>query len=199
MRGYRVTREQAREPGRHERLYLRKAGRALTDDEGARLWKGLRPDGLALGTSALYSSTYDCADVGRPSCLTFELWLCQTSLARLTEQLDAALARAGAEDGELGAHVDVAEAGGPRCKGGACAPTAHYSKRDAEYDPSGVRLPVGSPGAVGRCEGDGDCDGGGNVCHAWYLRGGAELAIYYQVRAPTFCGCVDGYCAWFEQ
>lgn len=179
-------------------LYLRRTGRALTDDEGRATFDGLRsPAGVAGGRSAL-SSSHACADAPPASCLAFELWLCQTSLERLTTELDAALAHAGAADGELAVLLDVLEARGPKCGAAAsCPPGPHYSTKDASYDANGPRRPIGN--GAGRCERDGDCEGPGNDCFAWYLQGGAEQLLYRRYPQPTFCGCVERTCTWFDQ
>ena len=149
------------------------------------------------GHSALYS-IYTCPDAPPASCLTFELWLCQTSLQRLSEELDAALVRAGAEGGELAVKIEVLEARGPKCSvATSCTPNPHYSTKTTTYDADAARRPL-SEGA-GRCDHDGECEGPGNNCFAWYLQGGVELLLYRQYPQPTFCGCIEHACTWFYQ
>jgi hypothetical protein len=204
MRGV-LVRDSPRRVGRYavsgvddDHLYLRREGRALTEAEGKATFSALRPTGLSTGSSALHS-IHTCSDVPRASCLHFTLWLCQTSLDRLTGELDAALAQAGASDGELGVVVRALEARGPKCKPDATCPLdRHYGSPEGTYDPKGARRALGDGG--GRCDRDNDCEGGhSNSCHAWYLSGGVENLIYISRPSPTFCGCIDGACTWFDQ
>lgn len=179
-------------------LYVRREGRALSEDEGKATFEGLRPTGLSMGSSALYS-IHRCSDVARASCLHFTLWLCQTSLERFTTELDEALAHAGASDGELGVVLEALEAHGPTCKPDTSCPLdRHYGSPEGTYDPKAARRALGSGG--GRCDRDNDCAGGhSNGCNAWYLRGGIETLLYVSRPNPTFCGCIDGACTWFDQ
>jgi hypothetical protein len=181
-----------------DRLYLRREGRALSEEEGKTAFAALRPAGLSMGMSALYGSAR-CRDVSRASCLHFTLWLCQTSLERFGQELDAALAHAGAADGELGVEVEVLEAHGPKCAPDASCPLDHhYGSPQGTYDPKAKRRALGDGG--GRCDRDNDCEGAdSNSCHAWYLRGGIENAVYISRPMPTFCGCIEGACTWFDQ
>lgn len=178
-------------------------GRPLTEPEGRALWahlgeRGL-PTGLVSGSAALFGTT-KCPGVPDASCLTFTLSLCQTSPERLAAELAAALMAVGAGAGALRATFSTVEQGGPACKAGpACAPTPHASTaRLAPYRAGAPRRPLPT-WSVGACADDGDCEGGGNSCRTWYLRGGAELLILIQYQAPTFCGCVEGQCTWFTQ
>lgn len=199
-----LVRESPRRVGRYAvsaldetRLYLRREGRALSEDEGKATFDALRPAGLSTASSALYS-IHRCADIPRASCLRFTLWLCQTSLERFTAELDGALDHAGAPDGELGVVVEVLEARGPKCKPDTTCPLdRHYGSPEGAYDEAAARRPLGGGG--GRCDRDNDCEGGhSNSCHAWYLRGGVETLIYISRPNPTFCGCIDGACTWFD-
>lgn len=181
---------------------LNRAGRQLTREEGARLWSLLGETraikALSTGSSALYG-TSKCPGVGDASCLTFGVWLCQSSLGEILEQLRLAAAEAGAEDGELFLTLTIHEATGPACKEGPrCVPTPHYSVPDGIYRSTRGRTALEAWGR-GNCRDDGDCEGGGNSCHAWYQRGGVELAIFNQMNQPTFCGCVEHQCSWFTQ
>ncbi len=113
--------------------------------------------------------------------------------------MDAALTRVGAADGALTVRLSIVEVGGPACKDGPrCAPKPHYSTPHGQHD-EGAERHVLPDWKAGACRDDGDCEGGGNSCHAWYLRGGAELAIYVQRPEPAFCGCVERRCTWFTQ
>jgi hypothetical protein len=178
-------------------------GRTLREDEGKALWDLFSREyfprgGLASGSSGLYS-TDKCPSVSKASCFHLQWWACQTSLVALLGWMREAASQIGAGDAELEIVLSPLERRGPTCKDGPeCRPTAHYSKATAIYDPSGARIPS-DLGGSGECKDDGDCDGGGNACEAWYLSGGAELDIYIQVARPTFCGCVSGECAWFTQ
>lgn len=182
-------------------VYLRRPGRALTKEEGEKLWTTFSRDyftrgGLSTGGSALYS-VYKCEDVGDASCLRLSVWICQRDLATIASWAAAAASAIGASDGELGLKLTFVEQP-PSCKAGAgCPPKVHYSTKHARYDPSrGRHL---AKRGIGRCTNDGDCEGGGNTCAAWYLAGGIETAIYIQFAKPTFCGCVESTCNWFTQ
>jgi hypothetical protein len=187
---YRITRLDDRT------LYVKRDGRPLTDAEGKAAFERFMPTGLSTGSSGLFS-IYTCPDVPRASCLTYTMWLCQTSFDRLTGELDAALAGAGAADGEAALKLTVLEARGPRCKGDApCALDRHYGSPKGEYDWHAPRTPLGGRG---RCDRDSECEGSGNGCAAWYLQGGVENLVYIQYSEPTLCGCVHGACSWFTQ
>lgn len=180
-------------------LYVSRDGRKLSVNEGKALRDGFRATGTSSQASAL-DAVQSCPDVSRASCLTLRLWLCQTSLERLTEELDAALTTARADDGELGVKVEVLESEGPRCKlETSCEPDRHYSAHPtlARYEPSAPRRPIG--GGAGHCESDADCEGQENQCLAWYLRGNTTLVSYVAHAEPTFCGCVERACTWFDQ
>lgn len=189
--GYRGTRIDDRT------LYFKRTGRPLTEAEGDAVFSTFRPAGMQMGSSGLWS-IFRCPDVARSGCLRFVVWLCQTSLERVTGDLDAALTRAGAADGEVGLLLEVLEARGPKCKRGeACRPLPHYAFPAATNDPTRSRRPVGR--SIGRCERDGGCEGPGNRCAPWYLQGGIEPLIAQSFPTPRFCGCVEGACTWFEQ
>lgn len=188
---------------KNERTFtLHRMGRPLTVPEGQALWSNLGsrtlPTGLTMGSSALHS-VYKCEGVADASCLTFSLRLCTTSIERFTGELASAAAAVNAPDGELFVNVTAEEGGGPSCKDGPrCIPASHYSTKDTAYRTTRPRTAI-SGWSAGQCEDDGDCEGGGNTCHAWYLRGGAELTIYIQHSEPAFCGCVARQCTWFTQ
>lgn len=181
---------------------LHRAGRPLSSEEGMRLWSLLGETralkSLSSGSSALYS-TAKCPGIADASCLTFSVWLCQSSLNEIAEHLRLVTAEAGAPDGELFVTLTIHEATGPACKGGPrCVPTPHYSVPDGVYRSTRGRTAL-EAWSSGSCRDDGDCEGGGNSCHAWYQRGGAELAILNQMSQPTFCGCLEHKCSWFTQ
>lgn len=183
-------------------ISLHRTGFPLTTDEGTRLWSllgGTRAlKALSSGNSAL-SSAFKCPGIADASCLTFSVWLCQTSLNEIVEQLGVATAEAGAPDGELFVTLTLHEATGPACKEGPrCIPTQHYSVPDGSYRSTRGRTAL-EGWSGGDCRDDGDCEGGGNSCHVWYQRGGPELAILNQMSQPTFCGCVERRCSWFTQ
>lgn len=179
---------------------LHRAGRPFTDAEGKTLWEQIGAAsplrGLSMGSSALYSID-KCPGIADGGCLTFSIHLCQTNLETIAAQLEAAAKQA--PDAELFVTLTAHEAGGPACKDGPrCVPTAHYSTKDEPYRSTPLRnaIPKWSGGA---CRDDGDCEGGGNICQSWYLRGNAELAIAIEHSQPTFCGCVAKQCTWFTQ
>lgn len=182
-------------------VYMRRPGRALTKEEGEKLWRTFSKDyfgrgGMSSGSSALYS-VYKCEDVGDASCLTLSVWVCQKDIATIATWAAEAASAVGAGDGELALKLTFVERP-PSCKdGAACKPQVHYSTKNGRYDPNGERH-LAKRG-TGRCTNDGDCNGGGNNCVAWYLAGGIETLIYIQVSEPTFCGCIERTCNWFTQ
>jgi len=98
-------------------ITLRRAGRQLTSEEGTRLGETRAIKALSSGSSPLYSTT-KCSGVGDGSCLTFGVWLCQSSLGEIMEQLGLATAEARAPDGELFVTLTIHEATGPAAKRG---------------------------------------------------------------------------------
>lgn len=182
-------------------VHMVRRGRALTKEEGEKLWRTFSQDyfgrgGMSMGSSALYS-VYKCQDVGDASCLTLSVWVCQEDIATIATWAAEAAAAIGAGDGELALNLEFVERP-PSCKdGAACTPAVHYSTKDGRYDADGERH-LATRGR-GRCTNDGDCEGPGNACVAWYLAGGAETSIYIQYSEPTFCGCVENTCNWFTQ
>jgi hypothetical protein len=184
-------------------LTFKRTGRALTPSEGETLFRVVNERALPMlpissASSALYS-VHTCADVARASCLFLEGWICQTTVDRLAELLEETLAAANVSDGELVVSFLAHEAGGPRCKKGPkCMPNEHYGAPRGLFEPDALRDPT-EPYGAGRCKDDGDCEGPGNVCQAWYLRGAPELLLYMKKSEPTWCGCVDGGCTWFVQ
>jgi hypothetical protein len=182
-------------------VHMVRKGRALTKEEGEDLWQLFSRDhfargGMTTGSSAL-SSVYKCHDVPDASCLTLAVWACQKDIATIATWAAEAATMIGAPDGELGLNLQFVERP-PSCQNAArCPPKVHYSTKRARYDPGGERhLAVRG---IGRCNNDGDCEGGGNACVAWYLAGGAETDIYVQYSSPTFCGCIEHTCNWFTQ
>lgn len=182
-------------------VHMVRRGRALTKQEGEDLWRTFSHDyfgrgGLSMGSSALYS-VYKCQDVGDASCLTLSVWACQQDIATIATWVAEAASAIGAADGELALNLTFVERP-PSCKdGAACTPKVHYSTKHGRYDPGGERHLTTR--GLGRCTNDGDCEGGGNTCVAWYLAGGAETLIYIQYSEPTFCGCIENTCNWFTQ
>lgn len=179
---------------------LHRAGRSFTDVEGQALWEQIGAAsplrGLSMGNSALFS-VFKCPGIADGGCLTFSIHLCQTSLETIVAQLEAAAKHA--PDAELFVTLTAHEANGPGCKDGPrCVPTPHYSTKDEPYRSTRLRVPI-ERWSSGACRDDGDCEGGGNVCQSWYLRGNAELAIAIEHTQPTFCGCVAKQCTWFTQ
>lgn len=184
-------------------ITLHRAGRALSDAEGEILWPAFSTEyfsrgGLASGSNGL-GSIYTCPHANKAGCFHLSLWACQTSPERLVAWMREATDKRSMGDAEIEMVVELLEAPGPSCKADYCPPAPHYSKKDALYYRDGAREPSNLGGA-GACESDRDCEGAGtNGCRAWYLRGGAETLIFIQVSEPTFCGCVDRQCTWFEQ
>lgn len=179
---------------------LHRVGRPFTEAEGKTLWERIGAasplQGLSTGSSALYSID-KCPGIADGGCLRFSIHLCQTSLETIAAQLEAAAKHA--PDAELFVSLTVHEVGGPACKDGPrCVPTAHYSTKDELYRSTRLRNAIPSWSA-GTCRDDGDCEGGGNTCQSWFLRGNAELLLFVQHDQPTFCGCVSRQCTWFTQ
>lgn len=179
---------------------LHRPGRPFTEAEGKALWEQLGATtpllGMSTGSSAMYS-LHKCPGVADGGCLTFAIHLCQTSLETIISQLEAASSHA--RDAELFVTLTAHEAGGPVCKEGPrCVPTPHYSTKEEPYRSTRLRNAI-PQWSAGTCRDDGDCEGGGNMCQAWYLRGNAELAIGIEHGQPTFCGCVSKQCTWFTQ
>lgn len=176
-------------------------GRALTEEEGTRLWNLFSKDyfsrgGMSSGSSAI-SSVYKCDGIGDASCLKLDVYVCQKDIATIATWASEAAAAIGAPDGELALKLGFMERG-PSCKdGAACPPKVHYSTKNGRYESDGPRN-LATRGR-GRCTNDGDCEGGGNTCIAWHLAGGVETAIYIQYGVPTFCGCIENTCNWFTQ
>ncbi|MBL8923872.1 MAG: hypothetical protein JNJ54_33765 [Myxococcaceae bacterium] len=183
-------------------IILHRAGRPMTRSEGVELWRLLGDEAplveLTMGNSGLFSG-HKCPGVADGACLAFSVNLCAGSLESIAVQLELAAAKVGAGDAELHVTITVNEADGPFCKDGPrCVPTPHYSTKDAVYRPTRFRVRV-EKWSLGACRDDGDCEGPGNSCHAWYRRGGVDLLVYVQHDAPTFCGCVNRRCTWFTQ
>ncbi len=182
-------------------VHMVRPGRALTKEEGEKLWRTFSQDyfgrgGMSVGSSALYS-VFKCPDVGDASCLTLSVWVCQKDIATIATWVAEAASVIGAGDGELALNLEFVERP-PSCKdGAACPPKVHYSTKDGRYDPDDERH-LAARGR-GRCSNDGDCEGGGNACVAWYLAGGPEAGLYIQYAEPTFCGCIESTCNWFTQ
>jgi hypothetical protein len=194
--GFQITADKAKGV-----VYLRRPGTTISDAEGSKLWtlwgqSYFSRAHLSSGSHAI-GSVYTCDGVPRPSCFHLSLYLCQTSIAELARLLAAAATEAGIGNAELGADVTVMEARGPACKSG-CVPQPHYSTKSAKYDPKARRTPIAKPHGAGRCQHDGECQGG-QSCLAWYLSGGPELAYFLQLDEAAFCGCVDRACTFFTQ
>jgi hypothetical protein len=182
-------------------VHLHRDGRALTDAEGAALWKGFSSEvfmqgGLSMGSSGMYS-IYRCDDAAPPSCIKVDMWMCQVSIETLATRVQALLDTQGLADAELTIDARLEEAAGPRCKGDSCRPQPHYSTKDmGTFDAWRPRHSLDD--GRGTCTGDGDCNGS-QTCTAWYLAGGAETAEFRQLPEPTWCGCVEARCTWFTQ
>jgi hypothetical protein len=186
-------------------VHLHRDGRKLDDAGGKQLWEAFNTkvfggDGgvIASATLGMYS-VYSCSDADKPSCVKASVWVCQSSIDLFATRITDALAGAGLGDAELTVDVTAAEPPGPACKqGAACLPAPHYSVKDKKYDPDAPR--ISRHDGSGRCENDGDCEGANrNHCDAWYLGGGAEEDLFIQYHRPTFCGCIEEHCTWFQQ
>lgn len=181
--------------------HLHRDGRAVVDDaEGKRLWDAFSHDVFTTGmSSADYGmySIYTCTDVDKRGCIKVDLWLCQTDLDALVARLDDVLTREALGDVALSIDLRFVEGHGPACKDGAsCTPQPHYSTHSS-YDPLRTRKSE-DPGR-GSCDDDGDCQPSGQSCVAWWLAGGISTAEYRQYSQPTFCGCVEKRCRFFQQ
>ncbi|HTR52381.1 MAG TPA: hypothetical protein VMJ10_16825 [Kofleriaceae bacterium] len=177
-------------------VHLQRDGRVVDDSDGQKLWDAFTRE-LAIASIARSSHAKTCADADVRTCLDVHLWACQLPLEAFAMTLADTLDRAGFADARLAVDVTLVEAAGPPCRdGAACKPMQHYSTHGT-YVPNGARHAL-DPGR-GACADDGDCDGRGQLCQAWYLTGGAETLIYEHEPAPTFCGCIDNKCAWFRQ
>ncbi len=181
-------------------VHLHRGGHSLSAGAARTLWTELEHQmfstgGLSTGDAGV-NSTYRCAGVGRNGCFKLSQWVCQRSLEDVAQSFAAIAAAAGDDDTAVSIDIHFEETRGPACKNPAgCGPTGHYSRHDV-YDPNKPRLPVGR--AAGACHADGDCVGH-QVCEAWYLLGGGEVMDYEMKSQPTFCGCVENQCTWFEQ
>ncbi len=201
LSGFRVTRQA-------DGVHLHREGRELSANEGGALHEVLghgafEQRGLVMESMAADGfhpddwSADHCTDAVRDACFKLTWHICQTSLDLLASRALADLERAGFSDAAISLDVGVMEAFGPACKGGSsCLPSRHYSA-DGVYQPDGPRFALG--GRAGVCRDDGDCEGGGNICRAWYLAGAAQAAIYHQNMQPEWCGCIEGQCRWFAQ
>lgn len=181
---------------------IARVGRPMTEEQGKALWQLFSTEyfprgGLASGSNGL-GSVYTCPRADKAGCFHLSLWACQTDLETLTGWMNDAAERVGAPGSEIDMEVSLLERAGPSCKE-SCAPSPHYSRKSDTYDPEGPRHRSAERGR-GACASDADCVGAdSNSCSAWYLRGGGEASIFIQVSEPTFCGCVEGECAWFTQ
>lgn len=179
--------------------HLHRDGRALDDAEGKAMWDAFNRDVFGAGMStASHGASPDraCDNASINSCIQIDLWVCQTSLDALGGKLAAALDHAGLGDAALSVDVTVLEHP-PACRAGAaCTPQPHYSTHGT-YDPDRVRS--SDDAGFGACANDGDCVPSGQRCTAWYLAGGVSTLEYRQYRWPTFCGCVEQRCRWFQQ
>lgn len=174
---------------------LHRDGRPLTQGEGEALWQRAT---RVLSLPGFSSGRPDIpCTAAHGTCFQFDWWICQGNLDAIAARLNQSMQEAGVSDGALTVNLVYLEANGPKCRAGtACKPAAHYS-RPATYEPEQSRTPVTS--GRGACHDDGDCQGQGNECSAWYLAGGARELLYIQYSTPVFCGCVDRRCTWFGQ
>lgn len=181
--------------------HMHRDGRTLDDDEGKRFWDVFQHEVFNTGMSgASYGmySIYTCTDADKRNCIKLELWLCQSDLNAFANRLAAALQRAGANDAAMSVDLTFEEPRGPSCRrGAACEPQPHYSTKDGEYRFRQTRSIVDH--GRGSCSNDGDCEPSGQSCVAWYLAGGISTAEYRQYKRPTFCGCVEQRCHFFQQ
>jgi len=157
----------------------------------------LREGGLTFLQYGLY-----CDD---DVCLQYAIDLCSATVTETAEAILAAIA-ADPELPEPGGELSLQLAGleGPRCDADdpGCEPLPFDS---ATYDPDASRSGRFHFGGVtgGQCTRDGECliVGCGNRCHHWSCPSANEASTCegYVVDRPTFCGCVEGRCGWFQQ
>lgn len=186
-----------------KKLTLVRPGRRLQVDEGEVLWKAFVATHIQVAEQISSGShgmgpAPACADVANPSCFYLSAWWCKTSPERIVTWMSELASSQGLGDAELEINLEILEPRGPRCKDGpGCAPTPHESTKNAKYDPKRERQALGD--GSGSCKDDGDCEGPGNACVAWYLTGGPQRLIGVEYSTPTFCGCVRETCSWFTQ
>jgi hypothetical protein len=187
---------------RADGAHLHRDGRAITDDEGKKLWNAFNHDAFGPGMSqadyGLYS-TQTCDDADKNSCVKLKVWACQVSLDVLGGKIATALDHAGLSDAALSVDVAFLEPRGPKCnRGDNCMPVQHYSTH-GEYLPGAEHVRSSTELGHGACKNDGDCEPGGQACMAWYLLGGISTTEFIQYDQPTFCGCMHSRCRWFHQ
>lgn len=184
------------------RVTLGRTGRALAPSEGDALWQAFRERIFAAGVpwegSHATGAGKACSSVANPSCFEISIWACQTPPERVAGWMREAAEAQRVGDAEIELQLRFLEPAGPRCKEGPkCVPTPHYSTKSATYDPTRERRATSTTGDA--CKDDGDCEGPGQSCSAWYRQGGPETLVFVQLPEPTFCGCVSGTCSWFTQ
>jgi hypothetical protein len=187
-------------------VHLHRDGRPIVDRaEETRLMDRYVPAAVASGGTESARFHSSCPDADQGSCIKTSLWVCRRSVASYATWLAGVTENVGLGDVGLSVDVEFAEAQGPTCRQGpACTPVALHSSRHYRYDPDLGRKPVDQRRAWGlsswgTCADDGDCEKDGNKCVTWYLRGGWSDLLYVEEHAPTFCGCVEHRCTWFQQ
>lgn len=112
-----------------------------------------------------------------------------------------------APDGAMTIQLAWQGSRGPRCKADdpKCGPEPYSSAN--RYRMTGKRRapvqrtnPYFSGFSGGACEHDGECRafGCGNHCLSWTHRSFVGTCEGYTRLDPTFCGCVNGGCTWFD-
>lgn len=191
-------------------LLIARSAHTLSDAQSNSLLEALRSSDQSL--RSLNFGIY-CGDDGNgradERCFKIVAPLCETNVVRFATALAARIAER--PEGTDAGWVVRIELGGllhARCdarRDPACLPIAYRREDQRDYAP-GDRDPVAIAGHdFGTCSNDGDCNvlGCGNDCSAWYAEDGETGATCEAYPAleetPSFCGCVEGRCSWFQQ
>lgn len=191
-------------------LLVSRSAHTLSDAQSNSLLEALRASDHSL--RSLNFGIY-CGDDGsgraNERCFKIVAPLCETNVVQFATALAARIAER-PEGADTGWVVQI-QLGGllhPRCdarRDPACLPIAYRREDQRDYGP-GDRDPVTMAGHdFGTCSNDGDCHvlGCGNDCSAWYAADGESDGTCEAYPAleetPSFCGCVEGRCSWFQQ